>query len=83
MDIDLVDEAVTTAATRTMGGGSVMGMIGYITSTEGIAVLGLLLAGLGFFVNWIFQLRRDIRESELHKARLRALAQSRADDESI
>ena len=65
-----VDTAVTSAATKTMTCGGMTAAYGWVTSNEGIAIIGLVLTIIGFVINLIFQLRRDRRETALHKAEL-------------
>lgn len=60
-----VDAAVASAATKAMGGGTVAAVVGWVSSSEGIATLGFLLTIAGFIVNLIFQFRRDKREQRL------------------
>jgi fucose permease len=65
-----VDTVVSSAATTAMGGGATTSLFGWITSNHSIAVMGLMVAILGFSVNLYFQLRRDRREQELHQSNL-------------
>lgn len=65
-----VDAVVTSVASKTMGGGATASVMGWLSSNEGIAITGLMLAIAGFIVNLIFQARRDYRERVLHEAEL-------------
>lgn len=48
-------------------------VLGWLTSSQGMAIIGLLITILGFTVNFIFGLRRDRREQALLRAKLAAL----------
>lgn len=64
------ESAVTSVATKWgMGGGASASVYGWLTSSEAIAVIGILITVLGFIVNWFFQRRRDKREVEVAEFR--------------
>ena len=65
-----VEATVSSVASKGMGGGSLASIIGWMSSNEGIALMGILITILGFIINCIFQFRRDLREKELQKAQL-------------
>lgn len=66
------EATVTSLASKGMGGGATASIFGWITSNEAIAIVGVVITILGFVVNFIFQVRRDRREQELHRANLAA-----------
>jgi len=68
-----VEATVSSVASRGMGGGAATSMLGWLTSNEAIALIGISITILGFVVNLIFQIRRDLREQELQRAKLKAI----------
>lgn len=68
-----VEATVTSVASRGMGGGAATSVLGWMTSHEGIALTGIAITVLGFAVNLVFQIRRDMREQELHRSKLNAI----------
>jgi hypothetical protein len=70
------DGAIVSAATKTMNGGAAAGVAGWILSNEEIASIGLGITISGFLINLVFQIRRDIREKELQRAKLKAIQKS-------
>jgi mannose/fructose/N-acetylgalactosamine-specific phosphotransferase system component IIC len=64
---DAMDTAITSVATKAMGGGTATSVIGWMSSSEGVATLGFVLTLVGFIINLVFQLRRDKREQDLQK----------------
>lgn len=68
------EAVVGTVATSTMKGGNVATVIGWMASNEAIALIGILITICGFIVNLYFQWKRDRREQELQRAKLRELA---------
>lgn len=68
-----VESTVSSLASKGMSGGAATSMLGWMTSNEGIALIGITITLLGFIVNFVFQIRRDRREKELHKVKLIAI----------
>ncbi len=68
-----VEATISSVASKGMSGGTVTSVYGWITSNEAMALIGVIVAVLGFIVNCIFQFRRDMREQELHRSKLAAL----------
>lgn len=64
------DLAVISASSKVTGTGAMTAILGWATTSTGIAVLGLLVTVLGFAVSLHFQIRRDRREAAHHKALL-------------
>lgn len=65
-----VESAVSSVATKMTMAGGAGGVIGFLSSSTGIAITGLLFAALGFVVNWWFRRKDDQRhqmEFELRK----------------
>lgn len=68
------EQAATLAAkAATYGGAGASAFGGFFVSSEGLALLGLLVAVGGFAVNLWLGLRRDRREDREHRARMREL----------
>lgn len=64
------DLAAISASSKVTGTGALTAILGWATTSTGIAVLGLLVTVLGFAVSLHFQIRRDRREAAHHKALL-------------
>lgn len=47
-----------------MGGGALTSVIGWLSSSEAVVLIGVIVTILGFLVNLIFQVRRDKRQKE-------------------
>ncbi len=68
------EQAATLAAkAATYGGAGASALGGFFVSSEGLALLGLLVAIAGFGVNLWLGLRRDQREAREHSARMKSL----------
>jgi len=65
-----VDALISHTATKVMDGGAVTIGFGWALSHNMIAFIGLSLTIAGFFVNLLFQRRRDRREKEMHELKL-------------
>lgn len=61
----ITPEQVTSLAQKVSGGGFATVTFGWITSSSGIAAIGLFITVLGFTVNYIYQRKRDQREREI------------------
>lgn len=61
---------ITAASQKATIWGSIMALFGGITATELAAVGGLVLAFIGFIVNFYFQWKEDRRKSEEHLLKL-------------
>lgn len=70
-----LDETIASAASWGSAGGGATSLYGWLTSNDMLAVIGAVVAVLGFLVNLIFQVRRDRREAELHAARMAQLVE--------
>ena len=68
-----VEATVVSISSKSMGGGATASVLGWLSSNEGIALIGISVTLLGFIVNLIFQIRRDRREQELQRAKLVAI----------
>lgn len=71
METTPIEEIATSVASKSMGGGAATSILGWISSNEGIALIGLGITVAGFIVNFIFQFRRDKREAELLKLKMK------------
>lgn len=78
------DAAVAAAASKTTWGGAAVALYGWVSSSEGAAVTGLLIALVGLAVNTWFRWRdfrstreveaqRESRDRELHALRVARL----------
>lgn len=64
------EAAATTAAKATYAGGALSAVGGIALSSETIALIGLVLALLGWVTQVYFSVRRDRREAEEHDLRV-------------
>jgi len=71
-----IEATVSSVAVKGMGGGTATSFLGWITSNEAMAVIGLIVTLSGFIINVIFQVRRDRREAELHRSHIATLKES-------
>lgn len=74
-----VAAAAATAATKSMQVGFVGSAIALITSNEFVGGIGMLLALLGFCVNWYFKRREDKRQQVLFELQVKELKQGKDD----
>lgn len=65
-----VEAVMSGAASKTTIGGAAVSGLGWMASSEFVAVMGLLIAAAGLLVNLYFQIRRDRREKLEHEARM-------------
>lgn len=63
MTSDTINDITLANATAKygMGGGAVTSLIGWLSSSEAVLLIGVIVTILGFIVNFIFQVRRDNR----------------------
>jgi hypothetical protein len=78
---NLINHAVAAGepTVKAMAPGAITTALGWLVSSQGIAMLGFFLTIAGFTLNLIFQLRRDRRETEWQRAQLALLAQQHQD----
>ena len=50
------------SAKYVMGGGAFTSFIGWLSSSEAVLLIGVIVTILGFVINLIFQVRRDRRQ---------------------
>lgn len=73
-NLEIATEATAVSiANKTTAGGAAAGMAGFVTNINWLGVTGAFVALAGFAVSVYFQVRRDRREAEYHRERLRAL----------
>ena len=70
---EAAEKTIVSIADKTMGGGAIAGIVGFLSEINWIGLIGALVAIGGLVVSVYFQHRRDRRESEMHRARLSAL----------
>lgn len=71
METKPIEELASSIASKSMGGGAATSVLGWISSNEGIALIGLGITVAGFIVNFIFQFRRDKREAEMLRRKMK------------
>ena len=66
MTSDTINDATLANMTAKygMGGGAVTSFIGWLSSSEAVILIGVIVTILGFLVNLIFQVRRDKRQRD-------------------
>jgi len=68
-----VDSTMISLGTKSMGGGTISLILGYLSSSGFAVLLGIILTVLGFAFNLYFQRRQNLRNKEkweLEKAQL-------------
>lgn len=75
-----IDAVMAAVGYNTAKAGAGTSVVGWALSSEGVALIGLLIGGIGLIIQVIFQRRRDKREGEdlrmrreEHEARMRQL----------
>lgn len=68
-----VDAAAISIANKTMTGGALTGVVGWVSQVNWLGAIGTLVAIIGLAANIYFQLRRDRRESAESQARIAAM----------
>tara|TARA_Y100001938_G_C8011808_1_gene390426 strand:- start:413 stop:679 length:267 start_codon:yes stop_codon:yes gene_type:complete len=68
-----VDAVAVSATNKSMLGGAVAGVFGWMAQINWIGLSGVVIALLGLAVNFYFQHRRDKREQAESLARIEAL----------
>jgi Bacteriophage holin family, superfamily II-like len=64
-----VDSAVSSVASKMTLLGGAGGIVGFLSSSAGIAITGMVFAALGLAVNWWFKRAEDRRQQEEHDFR--------------
>lgn len=72
-----VDATVVSMADRVTAGGAATGFAGWLMEVNWVGLAGSLLALSGFVISWHFQIKRDRREEEIHRARMREFSAKR------
>lgn len=70
-----VDSTMISLGTKSMGGGTISLVLGYLSSSGFAVILGIVLTILGFITNQYFQRRQNLRNREkweLERAQLEA-----------
>ncbi|GAB2889741.1 hypothetical protein GCM10027202_17940 [Microvirgula curvata] len=68
-----LEVTTSTVASKVTYGGAGGTMLGWLLSSEGVALIGLLVAVGGLAVNWYYKMRQDQRDQAEHAARMREL----------
>lgn len=81
--------AIAGAGSKATWAGAVVAIGGWLSSTEGAAITGLLIAAIGIVIQVVFRLaerrvllRRDAREEELHRLRVARLSRGLDPDDT-
>ena len=67
---NVVMASLGSGATKTGAGGAVLG---WLFSQEGLAIIGVLIAFCGLFVNWYYKHQDNKRANLEHELRMREL----------
>lgn len=59
-----VDSTMISLGTKSMGGGTISLILGYLSSSGFAVLLGIILTVLGFIFNLYFQRRQNLRNKE-------------------
>ncbi len=66
-----IDAAIAAYGTKTTAAGGGVSLIGLVTQSWFIGLVGLVIALMGFATNLYFQTKRDRREQREHDARMK------------
>ena len=66
-EINQPDTYMAAASKWSMGGGVLATTFGWLSSSGAAVIIGIGITVLGFWVNFYFQRRRDLRETEQFK----------------
>ena len=66
-------DTITEISSKTTYTGAIAGLIAWFKNVDWLAVVGIILAVLGFAINQYYQWKRNKREEELHKLQTEAL----------
>lgn len=73
---DAFEASASGLASKITYGGAGWSLAGWIVSSEGVALCGLLVAVGGLLVNWYYKAKHDRRQQEEHNARMAGLLQT-------
>jgi hypothetical protein len=80
MNPDSIDAALATIGHKTAQGGVGITFVGWALSSEGTAVIGILMGLVGLSIQWYYRRKQDRREEEQdrreaaeHEARMKAM----------
>jgi len=76
--VEVYDAAIAMSGKATAAGGAT-GFLGFILSSPGIGLLGVMVAFIGVMVGFFFQWKRDKREEREHELRLADLQEALKD----
>lgn len=76
-----MDTAAASLADKVTAGGAVTGVAGWFMQINWIGLIGVLIALGGFALSWYFQIKRDRREAELHRARMMEFSARRGNED--
>ena len=80
-NFEIATEAtVVSVANKATGAGAAAGMAGFVANINWLGLTGAFVALSGFAVSVYFQIRRDKREAEYHKERLKMLQEGNGFD---
>lgn len=68
-----IESSIAATANRVTGAGSVMTLLGWLTSSNAGMWMGVLIGISGLLVNWYFKRRSDKRAQDVHEAYMRKL----------
>lgn len=70
MNPDSIDAALATIGHKTAQGGVGITFVGWALSSEGTAVIGILMGLVGLSIQWYYRRKQDKREEEEHQLRM-------------
>jgi hypothetical protein len=73
MNPDSIDAALATIGHKTAQGGVGITFVGWALSSEGTAVIGILMGLVGLSIQWYYRRKQDRREEAEHEARMKAM----------
>lgn len=65
-----VDATIATVAHKTAQGGALTTFIGWATSSQGTAAIGIAIGLVGLCIQWYYRRKQDKREAAEHAVRM-------------
>lgn len=79
MNREQAETIITDISQKVTYTGAGTGILGFLTSSQFLGLIGVLVALAGFLVNWYYKHKEDLRREQAHAKRMRELAAGRPD----
>jgi hypothetical protein len=79
MNREQFETVATDISSKVTYTGAGTGILGFITSSQFLGLVGVLVALAGFLVNWYYKHKEDLRREQAHQRRMQDLAANKPD----